>query len=89
MPAVYVSRQSAGRWLGRQRHSPTGPELLARYDDLVLRAVEAEAFGITIRAASLADVIESKLALGRDPDLVALPELIELQRRQSTDRPSP
>lgn len=62
---------------------------LARYDDLVLRAVEAEAFGVTIRAASLADVIESKLALGRDPDLVALPELIELQRRQSTDRPSP
>lgn len=60
---------------------------LARYEDLREQAIEAEAFGVTIRAASLADVIESKQALSRDPDLVALPELIELQRRRSIDPP--
>ena len=56
--------------------------VLARYDTLARRAVEREAFGITILVAGLDDIIESKQALGRESDLVALPELHRLRTRQ-------
>jgi hypothetical protein len=56
--------------------------LLARYDTLAPRAVERKAFGVTILVADLDDVIESKQALGRESDLVALPELHRLRARQ-------
>lgn len=57
--------------------------VLARYDTLAPRAVEREAFGITILVAALDDIIESKQALGRETDLVALPELHRLRARQA------
>jgi hypothetical protein len=55
--------------------------LLARYETLAERAVEREAFGVTILVADLDDIIESKQALGRESDLVALPELHRLRAR--------
>lgn len=54
---------------------------LARYEALAPRAAEREAFGVTILVASLDDVIESKQALARESDLVALPELHRLRAR--------
>jgi hypothetical protein len=50
-------------------------DVLARYDALASRAIEQEAFGVTILVAALDDIIESKQALSRESDLVALPEL--------------
>lgn len=55
--------------------------VLARYEALASRAVERKAFGVTILVADLDDVIESKQALGRESDLVALPELHRLRDR--------
>lgn len=54
---------------------------LAGFDDLVERAHSLEAYGLTILVADLADIIESKEVLAREPDLVALPELRRLQER--------
>jgi len=56
--------------------------VLARYDMLAPRAERLEAFGATILVAHLDDVIESKQALGRETDLVALPELHRLRARR-------
>jgi hypothetical protein len=56
--------------------------VLAGYDALAPKALEREAFGVTILVADLDDVIESKQALGREPDLVALPELHRLRESQ-------
>jgi len=53
--------------------------VLARFESLEQRAVEREAFGVTILVAALDDIIESKQALGRESDLVALPELHRLR----------
>lgn len=55
--------------------------VLAGYDVLEPRAVRREAFGATILVADLGDIIESKQALGRESDLVALPELHRLHAR--------
>jgi hypothetical protein len=55
--------------------------VLARYEALAARAQERSAFGVTLLIASLDDIIESKEALGREPDLVALPELHRLRAR--------
>jgi hypothetical protein len=54
---------------------------LARYGTLRRRAHPRSAFGVTILVADLDDVIESKQALAREPDLVALPELRRLRDR--------
>ena len=54
---------------------------LAGFDELVDRAHSLEAYGLTILVADLADIIESKEVLAREPDLVALPELRRLQAR--------
>ena len=51
---------------------------LAQYPELARRAHQREAFGITILVADLSDIIESKQALAREPDLAALPELHRL-----------
>jgi len=56
--------------------------VLARYESLAPRATRQEAFGVTILVADLDDVIESKQALGRESDLVALPELHDLRARR-------
>lgn len=58
---------------------------LAGFDDLALRAHPHQVFGLTILVADLDDVIASKQALGREPDLVALPELRRLRERLSAD----
>jgi hypothetical protein len=55
--------------------------VLARYETLAPRAARREAFGVTILVADLDDIIESKQALSREPDLVALPELHRLRAR--------
>jgi hypothetical protein len=63
--------------------TPTATKgVLARYEALASRAAEQEAFGVTILVASLDDIIESKEALARESDLVALPELHRLRARQ-------
>jgi hypothetical protein len=54
---------------------------LAGYEELRSRAHRREAFGVPILVADLDDVIESKQALAREPDLVALPELHRLRER--------
>jgi hypothetical protein len=54
---------------------------LAGFDELVERAHALEAYGLTILVADLDDIIESKEALAREPDLLALPELRRLQAR--------
>lgn len=61
---------------------------LAGYDDLAERAHQLHAYGLTIAVADLGDIIESKQALAREPDLAALPELRRLQRRLA-DQPEP
>jgi hypothetical protein len=52
---------------------------LSQYPELARRAHRREAFGITILVADLSDIIESKQALAREPDLAALPELHRLR----------
>jgi hypothetical protein len=54
---------------------------LARFEDLATRAARRVAFGVSILVADLADIIEAKEALAREPDLVALPELHRLRDR--------
>lgn len=60
---------------------------LARYGELAKRAHRREAFGITILVADLDDVIFSKEALGRESDLVALPELHRLREKRRVPAP--
>jgi len=54
---------------------------LARYETLATRARSREVFGVTILVAGIDDLIESKQALAREADLVALPELYRLRDR--------
>jgi len=68
---------------------PAGTE---GYDDLKRDAVEIELGGVHICLASLADIVRSKEAAGRDKDRLALPvlrELVAMQLREKTGRPSP
>lgn len=61
---------------------------LAGYADLIERAHRREAFGIVVWVADLGDVIESKQALSRVPDLAALPELRRLKEHLDRTDPS-
>jgi len=45
--------------------------------------------GATVAVATLDHIIESKVAVGRDPDLVALPELRALRDKQRSTTPKP
>jgi len=54
---------------------------LSGYETLQARAHRRHAFGVTVLVADIDDVIESKQALAREPDLVALPELHRLRER--------
>jgi hypothetical protein len=58
---------------------------LASFAELARRAHQREAFGISILVADLSDIIESKQALAREPDLAALPELHRLRDRDTGD----
>jgi len=66
---------------------PAGTE---GYDDLKRDAVESDVDGMRVQLASLADIVRSKEAAGRDKDRLALPalrELVALQLREKTARP--
>ena len=66
---------------------PSGTE---GYDDLKRDAIEIELSGIRLCIASLADIVRSREAAGRDKDRYALPvlrELVALQLREKTGRP--
>jgi hypothetical protein len=56
------------------------------YDDLRRDAIEVELRGVRVRVASLADIVRSKEAAGRDKDRRALPVLRELVARQLRER---
>jgi predicted nucleotidyltransferase len=56
------------------------------YDDLRRDAIEVEIRGVRIKLASLADIVRSKEAAGRDKDRRALPVLRELVARQLRER---
>lgn len=56
------------------------------YDDLRRDAVEVEIRGTRVLLASLADIVRSKGAAGRDKDRRALPVLRELLARQTRAR---
>lgn len=53
------------------------------YEDLRRDAVEVQLRGVTVLLASLADIVRSKDAAGRDKDRRALPVLRELLARQT------
>lgn len=56
------------------------------YDDLRRDAVEVQIRGVPVLLASLADIVRSKGAAGRDKDRRALPVLRELLARQTRGR---
>lgn len=56
------------------------------YDDLRRDAIDVVVRGTSFSLASLADVVRSKEAAGRDKDRRALPVLRELLARQQRDR---
>lgn len=56
------------------------------YPDLIRDAVEVELRGTPVKLASLADIVRSKGAAGRDKDHRALPVLRELLARQTRQR---
>lgn len=56
------------------------------YDDLRQDAVEVVIRGVPVLLASLADIVRSKSAAGRDKDRRALPVLRELLARQTRGR---
>ena len=56
---------------------------LASFDELAAKAQARSAFGVAILIADLDDIIESKEALNREPDRMALPELRQLRDRDS------
>ena len=61
------------------------------YDDLKRDAFEVVIGGLRICVASLADIVRSKEAAGRDKDKLALPvlrELVAMQLREKTGRPA-
>lgn len=67
---------------------PTGTQ---GYDDLKRDAVDMTVRGVHIQVASLADIVRSKEAAGRDKDRLALPvlrELVAMQLREKAGRPS-
>jgi hypothetical protein len=57
------------------------------YPDLARSAVESQVGGVVVRVASLADVVRSKEAAGRDKDRRALPVLREILARRLHERP--
>ena len=66
------------------------PSGTAGYADLKRDAIVSEIGGVRVLVASLADIVRSKEAAGRDKDRRALPvlrELVAMQLREKTGRP--
>lgn len=61
------------------RPDAPGPSGHFTFAELNARALEREAFGVTIRVAALDDIMASKAAAGRPQDLAALPHLSALR----------
>jgi predicted nucleotidyltransferase len=55
------------------------------YSDMVLHALETDAFGVAIRLMSLDDLIRSKAAAGRPKDLLDLEALRALRKLSKPD----
>jgi hypothetical protein len=62
---------------------PTGTQ---GYDDLKRDAIEITLRGVPVKLASLADIVRSKEAAGRDKDRRSLPVLRELVARELRER---
>jgi hypothetical protein len=56
------------------------PDGTTGYEDLVRGSTPVPVANLTIQLASLDDIIRSKTAAGRDKDIAALPELVQLNR---------
>jgi hypothetical protein len=65
---------------------PTGTR---GYDDLKREAIEITLRGVPVKLASLADIVRSKEAAGRDKDRRSLPVLRELVAQQLRERRPP
>ncbi|MGH7542402.1 MAG: hypothetical protein ACREK7_00550 [Gemmatimonadota bacterium] len=63
------------------------PAGTAGYEDLRRQALEVEIRGTTVVVASLADVVRSKEAAGREKDRLTLPTLRRLLERLHQNRP--
>lgn len=63
--------------------SPAG--FPAGYDQLIDDATPRAVDGVTIQVAALRDIIKSKSEAGRQKDILALPELLELAERLSAE----
>lgn len=71
------------------RPDAPGPRGHFSFAELNTRALDREAFGVTIRVAALDDIMASKAAAGRPQDLAALPHLSALRALvDPADRPS-
>ena len=66
------------------------PDGTTGYDDLIQSAAKIRVGNLDVNVASIADIIRSKEAAGRNKDLAALDHLIELEtRRAQRDQPEP
>lgn len=74
-------------WIFETRHGELDvvfePAGTAGYKDLARDSVELDVSGVGVRVASLADIIRSKEAAGRDKDKAQLPTLRRLLERLS------
>lgn len=84
------SLAAVGLWNLTTRHGDLDISLVPSgtrgYEDLRRDAIEIEIRGTTVLLASLADIVRSKDAAGRDKDRRALPVLRELLAKQTRAR---
>ena len=57
------------------------------YEELVTRAMIVRGDGFSVHVASINDIIAAKTFANRDKDREALPELLEIQERERSERP--
>jgi hypothetical protein len=89
-PQDAASLASVGMWNLTTKYGDldiaTTPAGTRGYEDLRRDAVEVGIAGIRVLLASLADIVRSKAAAGRDNDRRALPVLRELLARETLER---
>ena len=57
------------------------------YEELVTRAMIVPGDGFSVHVASINDIIAAKTFANRDKDREALPELLDIQERERSERP--
>ena len=57
------------------------------YEELVTRAMIVRGDGFSVHVASINDIIAAKTFANRDKDREALPELLDIQERERSERP--